>query len=294
VATLPEKALLPEDLLPDERRIKDLENQVAELKNAQPRLRLAFPGGSSNITLRFLGGKSLLDSDIADRVAHIRDQYPKIAESAEAASVRAPSSLNGILSAALRYYAVDPDSVRKYNRDLDGFFVEYEKYLRRLALFYAWEGQTAIINLMLFNDGLSPADDVDIFMHFPDGFKLFDEDDCDSEPEAPKPPPKPMSLMEQAAAGYQFTGFNFRNPQVFDQRRLLSRRSNVSGPKIQRTSSYDVSVHVGRAKHGIEVPLEVMYLTFNPGVARRGFSIDYSIHASNLPKPSIGRLNVIV
>lgn len=34
---------------------------------------------------------------------------------------------------------------------------------------------------------------------------------------------------------------------------------NVSGPKIKRTNSYEVEVSVGKAKHGIEVPLDVMY-----------------------------------
>ncbi len=59
--------------------------------------------------------------------------------------------------------------------------------------------------------------------------------------------------------------------------------SNVRGPKIKRTNSYDVKVHVERAKHGIEVALDVLYVTFDPSVGPWSFAIEYVIHASNLP-----------
>ncbi|MFZ0743124.1 MAG: hypothetical protein WAM85_01905 [Terracidiphilus sp.] len=53
------------------------------------------------------------------------------------------------------------------------------------------------------------------------------------------------------------------------QLRMPAGPSNVSGPKIKRTNSYDVKVHVEQAKHGIEVALDVMYITFDPTVGRR-------------------------
>lgn len=56
------------------------------------------------------------------------------------------------------------------------------------------------------------------------------------------------------------------------QLRMPAGPSNVSGPKIKRTNSYDVKVHVERAKHGIEVALDVMYITFDPTVGRRSLA----------------------
>jgi hypothetical protein len=175
---------------------------------------------------------------------------------------------------------------------LDGFFTEYEKYLRALAMFYAWESQTAAINIILVNEGSSPADDVDIFMHFPDGFELFEEDDYDKEPEAPKPPRKPKSILEQATAGFPMD-HHLYSPDL-SQIRSPAGPSNVSGPKIKRTNSYDVKVHVRRAKHGIEVALDAMYITFESTLASRSFELEYAIHASNLPTHVNGTLNVIV
>jgi predicted ribonuclease YlaK len=53
VAALPDTALLPEDALPSEKRIKELEAQVRELENARPKLRLAFPGATNNLAPSF-------------------------------------------------------------------------------------------------------------------------------------------------------------------------------------------------------------------------------------------------
>ena len=154
------------------------------------------------------------------------------------------------------------------------------------------------LSIILINDGSCPADDIDIFMHFPDGFELFDEDEYEKEPEAPKPPRKPRSIWEEAEARFSMGSFNFGDHGLYSpglgHLRLPASPSNVSGPKIERTKSYDVKVNVRKAKHGIEEALDVMYLTFEPSAVVRGFTIDYAIHASNLPTHITGKLNVIV
>jgi hypothetical protein len=132
-----------------------------------------------------------------------------------------------------------------------GLFAEYEKYLRELASFYDWESRTAAIKVILFNDGSCPADDVDIFMHFPDGFELFNEDEYEKEPEAPGAPRKPRSVLEEAAGAYSLGTADFIRPSYLDDLsrfRLPTGPSNVSGPRIKRTNSYDVKVGVRKAK----------------------------------------------
>jgi hypothetical protein len=134
-------------------------------------------------------------------------------------------------------------------------------------------------------------------MHFPDGFELFAKGDYDEEPEAPKAPAKPKSILEQAATGFPMAALGLdRYAYLPDlgQMRMPAGPSNVSGPKIKRTNSYDVKVHVGLAKHGIEVALDVMYITFDPAAGPRSFTIEYAIHASNLLTHVNGTLNVIV
>ena len=253
--------------------------------------------------MRVVAGVSLLDGVLIGADCRItikrggKTTYrDTVAEGGKAPSSDAvPDSLYRPFSAAQGLAAVDPGSIRKYNEGLNVFFTEFESYLRKLALFYACESQTAAINLILVNEGSSPADDVDIFMHLPDGFELFEEDDLEKEPEAPKPPRKPKSILEEATAGVSMAGFHFMDHHLYSPDiRLPAGPSNVSGPKIRRTKSYDVDVHVERAKHGIEVALDATYITFDPATGPRSFAIEYTIHASNLPTQVKGTLNVIV
>jgi rRNA-processing protein FCF1 len=299
VKSLPDSAMLPDEVLPDEKKIKELEALVRELQNTRPKLRLAFAGGGNTLNLSFQRTELLSESDIADRMAHLRNEYPKMVERSKApSSDSAPYTLNNLFSAALDAAAVDSDSIRKYNDRLEVFLKEYEKYLTRLAVFYAWECRTAAISIILVNDGSCPADDIDIIMHFADGFELFDEGEYQEEPEAPKAPQKPRSIWEGAAnaTGLLLRDFDLRDSDLYSASRHRSpaSSSNVSCPTIKRTNSYDVKVNVNKAKHGIEAPLDPLYLTFEPSAALRGFRIDYEIHASNLARPVTGKLNVIV
>jgi hypothetical protein len=68
----------------------------------------------------------------------------------------------------------------------------------------------------------------------------------------------------------------------------------VGAPKIKRANSYNVTVNVSKSKHGIQENLDVMYITFEPSTVLRGFTVDYEIHASNLPKRAAGKLNVMI
>lgn len=260
VASLPDSALLPDKVLPSEKKIKELETQVRELQNARPKLRLAFSGGSNNLNLSFQRAGQLSESDITSRMVNLRDKYPKMTERTKAPSHdEAPGYLHNLLSATSGLSAVNAESIQRYNDDLEVFFRDYEEYLKEVAVFYAWESRTASINIVLINDGSCPAEDVDIYMHFPDGFELFDEDDYKKGPEAPKLPRKPRSIWEEATAGFPMGGFNFMDhhlyPPDLGHLRLPASPSNVSGPKIKRTNSYDVKVNVRKAKHGIEEAL---------------------------------------
>jgi rRNA-processing protein FCF1 len=298
VVSLPDSASLPDEVLPSEKKIKELETQVRELQNARPKLRLVFLGGDNNLNLSFERADQLPESDIANRMADLRNKYPKMVERAKTPNPDAtPGSLYSLFSAASGLAAVDSGSIREYNESLDSFFGDYGEYLKELSAFYAWESRTTAINIILVNEGSCPADDIDIFMHFPDGFALFGEDDYEKEPQVPKAPRKPRSILDEASAGFAIGSFNYRDHLYAQDLRhfhLPAGPSNVSGPKIKRTNSYDVKVNVRKAKHGIEVALDVLYLTFESSAEIRSFAIDYAVHASNLPTHVNGTLNVIV
>jgi rRNA-processing protein FCF1 len=296
VVSLPDSDLLPDEALPSEKKIKDLENQVRELQNVRPKLRLAFAGGSSNLNLRFRRTSELSESNIATRMTDIRKRYPRMVEQAEEAKVSGGyPELKGLLGIAYGFGTVNSEQIRRYNQDLEEFFGEYEQYLDELSDFCDWERRTAALEIVLVNEGTCPADDVDIFAHFPDGFELFEESECWETPEEPKAPRKPQSALTDFIGPSAIANVrNFYPSAHFDLASHITTPSNVSGPKIKRTNSYDVRVKVKRAKHGIPEPLDVMYLTFESLSAAQSFRISYDIHASNLPTRATGSLDVIV
>jgi hypothetical protein len=295
VVSLPDSASLPEEILPSEKKIKELENQVKELQNIRPKLRLTFADGSSKVSLEFQRTVELSEANIAGSVAAIRNKYPKLVEQklADKADAVFPV-LQGLARMNFELLQLTPKKIDEYNRSLDEFFSDYEQYLKDVRSFCEWERRTATLKIFLTNEGTCPADDIDIFMHFPDGFKLFDEDDYLEPPKEPKAPSKPRSALDQLTSPVFVGGMGsiYHNHNLDLLARLPAGPSNVGSPKIKRTNSYDVAVKVKKAKHGLIVELDAMYLTFDSFSTVQNFKIDYSIHASNLPKHFEGSLNV--
>jgi rRNA-processing protein FCF1 len=297
VVSLPDSASLPEEVLPSEKKIKELENQVKELQNIRPRLRLSFADGSSKVSLEFQETTELSEENIANSMSAIRNKYPKLVEKKfQDKAVAVSPILQSLVTVSFELGLLTPEKIAEYNRSLDEFFSEYEQYLKDVRLFCEWERRTATLKILLINEGTCPADDIDIFMHFPDGFKLFDEGDYLKPPKEPKAPLKPRSALDQLTSPVFLGGMDsiYRNTSLDLLARLPVGPSNVGSPKIKRTNSYDVTVKVKKAKHGLKEELDAMYLTFDSLSTMQNFRIDYSIHASNLPKHIEGSLNVVV
>jgi len=69
--------------------------------------------------------------------------------------------------------------------------------------------------------------------------------------------------------------------------------SNVSDPRIRRTSSYNVDYHVERVKHGDIEELGKLIVHFGTPDSVKNFAIDYVIRPANLPEPVRGTLHVL-
>jgi hypothetical protein len=94
------------------------------------------------------------------------------------------------------------------------------------------------------------------------------------------------------ASTFQLPSVFARMPS-FDPPEIL-RPTNVSRPLIRRTNSYDVNVSIVMLKHGFVESLEPFYVMFESDERIGSFTVDYSIHASNLPDAPEGQLHAIV
>jgi hypothetical protein len=183
---------------------------------------------------------------------------------------------------------VSQSTADSYNAELNSFYQDYEKYLHQKHEFENAMRRSITLEIGLENSGTVPADDIDVHLHFPDGFSLFDaEEDLPQKPELPKPP---------AEIG---TFGNFRVPfvpslQHFDYTKALRPPSNVSSPQIERTNSYDVRSQIKKIKHGYILSIAKFLVQFDSYESVTSFQIDYSISAANLPKPAYGHLSVVI
>jgi hypothetical protein len=83
-------------------------------------------------------------------------------------------------------------------------------------------------------------------MHFPDGFKLFsDENLPEMDTDEPQPPKEPRGGFPNIGAGLA----GMTDPARHIQTPTVTPPGNVSSPNIEATNSYDVDFSVRKLKH---------------------------------------------
>lgn len=176
----------------------------------------------------------------------------------------------------------------EYNDKLSSYYLEYEQYLRLLYEYNVQRSLTIEFNLELNNDGTVPAEDIDIYFHFPDGFELFDEDSYPKEPEIPREPYKPRSIFDT-----NFSLPNLAHLNMPTNYNVPYEKPNISSPSIKKTNSYDVNIHVGKLKHNKIAVMEKMYVLFENYNSIINYEVNYEIRCSNVPDIVKGNLNFI-
>jgi len=294
---LPDTLKLPDEPDPEQKRMRELERQLAELRASAPQLSLTFRDGSDHATFVLPRPIELTPIEVEQRVTELRRRYPKRSEQLKGASEsrRTDRTLEELLAAVdtSPLNVVSPADIAEYNAELDKFYQVYaDEYLQREVSYKNLEYRTVRLDIGLSNDGNAPAEDVDVFMHFPDALRLRGEDDFPEPPAPPEPPPGPKSILDKLAGSLAGLGSAHFWPSVTSAPVLPP--PNVSRPNIRHTSSYDVDVQVQRLKHGLREPFDVFFVTFESFDAAFSFHIDYEILAGNLPNKVSGQLHVII
>jgi PIN domain len=283
VDQLPAGLRLPDELLPEEKKRRELESEVMRLRNRLPKVKLLFntDGPQLRVQLPALNRPKLETPSAAE----VRAKHPKM----EVPRVKQPRSSEQLLASL---NGIPAEDIEKYNEQLDLYYAAYAEYVVGIERVYALLANTARLDILAVNEGTCPAEGLDIFLHFPDGFALVTESGLPKIPQKPNPPRKPETLAERMASAFQLPSVFARAPSF--NLPDTSRPTNVSTPRIRRTKSYDVNVSIATLKHGFVESLEAFYVMFDSGARIGSFTIDYSIHASNLPDPSEGQLHVII
>jgi hypothetical protein len=280
----PEDLRLPDELDPSQKRIRELEERVRLLQFQFPDMRLVFGSGEDRLHLALKPQVALSPKVLTWRLSRLRTKFPKMQK---------PVSLSGLY---LQMGAIPPAAYDDYNDRIQGYFSNYAAYLAELQDHLNQGRRTAELKIWALNKGTAPGKDVHVFIHFPDGFEVFRKSELPKRPGPPRPPDKPKSVVETLTAGTVLpnvadllaTGTSLHNislPQLSANVRLLS---------IRRTTSYEVELHIGEVKHNFMVPLDPIYIGFDPSLQARSFSGDYRIYCGNAPEKQSGQLHVIV
>lgn len=184
--------------------------------------------------------------------------------------------------------SLSQEQVDDYNTDLGKYFDEYENYLRSLYEFECQQQLSYSIKILLVNEGNVPAEEVDIHLHFPDGFELKEPGDLIKDPKTPQPPYRPKNRFDI-------------NPRLLSTPFLYSRLPDVpsSGmpgvnrPSIKKTNSYDVNMHRKYLKHSYTLTLDDLISVYEKVDSLKNFEINYEITAANMTEGVVGKLRVI-
>jgi rRNA-processing protein FCF1 len=279
VVRLPEHLRLPDELDPVEKKLRETEDELRRLRNAMPNLRLVFEDDSDRIKVALRLPPKITPEQLAGKMTEVKQKHSKMGEL---------TAVGGLLA-----LSVGVPTPGDYNKQIEEFYTDYEKYLIQLSEFEVRKQTTIILEIELSNTGGAPARDVHVFMHFPDGLDVYDEDGFETAMAEPTEPKAPLERLQAAIQ----TMKSWPTPPLFVPPRMPSIHSihsNVTGWSIKRSDTYDVRGHVKELTHGLEVGFGILFVVFESRDAVKSFGIDYELLAANLPEKLSGKLHVIV
>jgi hypothetical protein len=301
-AGLPDTLKLPEEPDPKDKQLRELQHELQELKLRTPRLSLVFDDGSDHRTFVLRGPLELRQADLDSKLEDIKQRYPKRGDEPKPIPKGASNALESLsvhAMAAFSLGAVAPEEIVRYNSELDDFYTAYAEYFKRDLSLRNLERRTVRLEILLANDGTAPADDIDILMLFPSGFRLTTELQSLERWKPPMPPSKPRTPLEQLTESTR--SFYDVLPSSFERYTMDSiigsgnvATPNVSPPTITELDSYEVRFQVERIKHHMQECSDPLFVMFESFETAQSFHIDYQILAANVPHEVTGQLHVIV
>ena len=306
VLSVPEELKLPDEVDSNEKRVKDLEAEIQELKHRAPSLRLCFENESDVAKFTLAKPVVLVSSDVDCAVHDLTRKYPKTQLPSEMPLAKHKQGIasktiqemiamqNPLATLPNLRSRIPPEAIRRYNDQLDEFYSDYRGHLEALPAQENLKLRTICLKILMLNNGTSPAEDIDVLLHFPDGFQMFDQEHLPQAPTPPEPPDTPRTDQQTLQDRLADFGASLLLRPVIPSVPNSNPPANVSSPSIQRTNSYTVDFQVRKLKHGFREAFEPIYLMFDTFEAASSFQIDYVIHAGNMPKPVGGKLHVVV
>ncbi len=273
-----EKYLLPEQESELEKKVKKLEQENIRLKNRIPKIDLTFEDSKEFVKFKAEDFELCNYEDFkAHNLGKIKQKYPYMEHI---------DPYKDPIAALTSSMAPDSNQINLYNKKLDAYYKEYEDSLGQFFEQEKRKKLTFEIKLQVTNSGKIPAEDVDIHLHFPNGFELLESDKTEKFIELPEPPYKPKHKLD-------FGCYRSSIIPTIPSSLNLGTNLNFNRPKIKKTNSYNVDFYRKYLKHGYSTKLESLSIVFDSYKDIKNFNLDYILSAGNMPEKIEGKLNVI-
>jgi hypothetical protein len=276
---LPEALRIPEQTDEEIKKIRQLEAQVRQLQSRCPSLRLTFEDGANLNVLKLRRPQPVDTNLIKIKIEDLKAERPYLAAH--------PSPPSG-----WAFTLLDRDSVEKYNKKLANYYQQLEAYLLQRADLANWARLTGKIELVLINEGTEPGSNIEVDVHFPDGFQVLRKGELPEIPKEPEPPLTPDQQLKKSMFpdfGNLASSLNYLPPRIGP---LV--QPNVRLADVKKTKSYLAQFEVDSLMHTRTERLPVLYLHFESESEAKSFQLDYKIVGANVPQVVEGTMHVRV
>ena len=274
---------------PRDKEIAGLRNKLQKFENAMPEVQLLLSTGDKLEQVIKISKVKLLEGILTDE--DIEKELDKEREELQSKGAVHPYLKNTM-------WDIPPSEIKRYDGEVDEYMDKYSRYLTDLKSVHELR-LTIEISPVLTNEGRSPAEDIDIFLdfpndwiNFPDDIELLKEADLPKFPEKPYRPVPPQSGYGQLGRLAQFSSLpGLISPPISP----YVNRGPVKqiGPELNNS---EMSVHywLRNLKHGMDWHPEPVYVWYSSVNVITTFQIKYSIHIGNHPEVKEEDLVVVI
>lgn len=286
--TLPDSLLLSITKSPLELENARLKERLSRLENRLPELKFFLQSDGNNESFARFTLKTpppLTQPDIEIEISQIRKQCAYVPPAG-------PSDATAFLLRG--YFGISQADVDAYNKEVEAYLAQMPEYLKKKWAYKELLSRLIKLSFVIVNEGNEPAEDIDIFLHFQDGFKLCDKDGFPKGPAPPDKPSPPKSMIEKWQDMGKYPISDLIRPFPSPMAGYNLRQDTPKGPFIKKTNSYEVKYSVPKLKHGLEMVLSPVCAIFPSIDDARSFHISYSIIAGNIPDEIKGELHIVL
>jgi PIN domain len=302
VQTLTDDFRLPDEATIDQKKIARLERQLSEIKQSQPKLRLAFfqenaPSEELSVSIQIIAipTSQELDQLWEQKQTSLIEKGNRRVTPKVSGQSNPSHQVADIISAAMKdiaFTAISQSEYDRYVREVKEYAEKYKRYLVKLHKWQEVAERYKCIDLAVLNEGTSPATGLVIQFIVPDGLDVRIRQ-LDDQPEKPGEPSLPMTTAEMMAnMGRSWSAQSLlTSPHLFD-RPASPIDPDRSGPSVRPHNSTLLEWKRSKGHHQLPLLLTPIWILFPASEGEQIYTFGYKIFADNIPLPVEGGLKI--